>query len=76
MEHDVEKQHTWDVGTRRAELIEQVARDMQTLRQLRELGYCAHPGESFYTDRITAYQYEIRKLDRTGVVTPKGDDSQ
>ena len=60
MEHSAaETEHQ----TYRAGLVEQITRDMQTLFHLHKLGYCAHPGEEFYLDRIQMYSAELRKLD-------------
>jgi hypothetical protein len=50
-------------GSYRAGLVEQITRDMQTLGQLRTLGYVAHPGEQFYLDRIEAYQRTLSEID-------------
>ncbi len=60
MKRDVENVNTADY---RAGLVEQITRDMQTLGQLRILGYVVHPGETFYLDRIEAYQWALAEWD-------------
>ncbi len=56
MKHDGEKQHMREF---RAGLVDEIARTMQTLRQTP----IAHPGETFYFDRLEAYQRALSEID-------------
>ncbi len=48
-----------DDKAHREGLVSQIVRDMATLRQIP----CAHPGETFYLDRIAAYQQTLSEID-------------
>lgn len=63
VEQDVETLNTRNIAGWRAGLVEQIARDMQTLSQLDKLGYVAHPGQNFYLDRIDTYRETLAQLD-------------
>jgi hypothetical protein len=50
-------------GSYRAGLVEQITRDMQTLRQIGRDGFSPlTTDEAFYLDRIESYQAELRKF--------------
>lgn len=50
------------IGYYRAGLVEQITRDMQTLRRFP----MSHPGDTFYANRILEYLQTLADLDNLG----------